>query len=114
MPDRQQYDATEAALPAARNCELCEAARFTEWYYEDDECWSAECEACSVPMIVWKRHDASPPDEVRQRLRTHLERIATERSIQSYSIDEVMRTIPDHYHAHLRPTPFGIDRFHPR
>ena len=42
-------------------CELCAADRVTEWFYEDDECWIAECEACYVPMVVWKRHDPNPP-----------------------------------------------------
>ena len=35
--------------------------RLTEWFYEDDECWVAECESCCVPMVVWKAHDPSPP-----------------------------------------------------
>ena len=50
---------------AEESCELCEAARVTEWYHEDDVCWVAECEACFVPMVVWKRHDPNPPEEVR-------------------------------------------------
>ena len=29
-------------------CELCEAARLTTWYHEDDICWVAECEICAV------------------------------------------------------------------
>ena len=45
----------------AMSCELCEAARLTEWFHEDDDCWIAECESCSVPMVVWKIHDADPP-----------------------------------------------------
>ncbi len=50
------------------SCELCEAARMTEWFYEDDVCWIAECEQCYVPMVVWKTHDPSPPDDVRDAL----------------------------------------------
>ncbi|MEY2965979.1 MAG: hypothetical protein RLY50_29, partial [Actinomycetota bacterium] len=38
-------------------CELCEAARMTEWFFEDDEMWIAECESCGVPMVVWREHD---------------------------------------------------------
>ena len=33
-------------------CELCEAAKMSEWFYEDDEMWIAECESCGVPMVV--------------------------------------------------------------
>ena len=35
-------------------CELCEAARLTTWYHEDDVCWVADCEICAVPMVVWR------------------------------------------------------------
>ncbi|MBJ7261836.1 MAG: hypothetical protein JHD17_07975, partial [Acidimicrobiia bacterium] len=45
------------------NCELCEEARITEWFYEDDDCWIAMCEICAVPMVVWRNHSNSPPPE---------------------------------------------------
>ena len=52
--------------PEPRNdCDLCEAARITEWFHEDDVCWIAECEICAVPMVVWKSHDPNPPDDVK-------------------------------------------------
>ncbi len=44
-------------------CELCEAARLTDWFHEDDTCWVADCEICGVPMVVWKRHGKEPPDD---------------------------------------------------
>ena len=43
-------------------CELCEAARLTEWFHEDDICWVAACEVCDVPMVVWKCHGQEPPE----------------------------------------------------
>src|SRR5690606_41648481 len=45
-PDRRTVD----------GCELCEAARYTHWYHEDDLCWIADCEVCSIPMVVWQHH----------------------------------------------------------
>jgi len=33
----------------ASDCDLCEAARITPWYHEDDICWIAECEICAGP-----------------------------------------------------------------
>ena len=84
------------------SCELCEAAPYTAWYYEDDECWIAECDACSVPMVVWRRHDASPPDDVRRRLHDRLATVVAEQFTDEIWIDENMRTIPTHYHAHAR------------
>lgn len=84
-------------------CELCEAARMSEWFFEDEECWIAECESCSVPMVVWREHDASPNDEVKQRLHQKLESVVATHFTFEMRIDDNMRTIPDHYHAHARP-----------
>ena len=56
-------------------CELCEAARLTEWFYEDDECWIAECDACAVPMVVWRVHDPLPPREVEPGISPQLQEI---------------------------------------
>ena len=85
------------------DCELCEAAQLTERFHEDEECWIAECEACSVPMVVWKTHDPMPHDTVK----TRLHQLLLEVSVRFYDfeprIDDNMRTIPDHYHAHARP-----------
>src|SRR5215510_7039473 len=56
----------------ADHCELCEAARITPWFHEDELCWIAECEICAVPMVVWRAHDPSPPDEVKAQLHARL------------------------------------------
>ena len=37
------------AYERADDCDLCEAARITPWFHEDDICWIAECEICAVP-----------------------------------------------------------------
>jgi hypothetical protein len=86
-----------------RPCDLCEAARTTHWYAEDEHCWVADCEVCDVPMVVWKRHAVDPPPEVLDHLLARLERAATERFGEGrYTVDRVMRQIPDHFHAHAR------------
>ena len=84
------------------DCELCQAARFTEWFYEDDECWIAECEACDVPMIVWKTHESRPPEDTVRRLHDRLIAVVGEFFLDEVYVDDDMRTIPDHYHAHAR------------
>ena len=84
-------------------CELCEAARMTPWYHEDDLCWVADCEACDVPMVVWRRHGPMPSPEDRDRMLTHLARVAAARfGAEGFVVDPVMRQIPDHVHAHAR------------
>lgn len=85
------------------SCELCEAAPLTTRYHDDDECWIAECEACFVPMVVWRVHDPCPDDDVRQRLLSRLSAVADTMFPDGYVLDDRPRTIPDHYHAHARP-----------
>ena len=83
-------------------CDLCEAAKMTEWYFEDDVCWIAECEFCAVPMVVWKLHDPAPSEEIKALLHGHLADVVAERFGWEYYVDDNMRNIPDHYHAHAR------------
>ena len=83
-------------------CELCEAAAITERYHEDDLCWIAECESCWVPMIVWKVHDPRPDDATRARLHATLREVVQRLFVEEIRIDDDMRQIPDHYHAHAR------------
>jgi hypothetical protein len=93
-------------VPTER-CELCEAARMTTWYYDDELCWIADCEICEVPMVVWRVHGSVPPDDVLEALTTRLRAVADERfGTDGYRIDDHMRNIPDHYHAHARDLDF--------
>lgn len=102
MEPQELNDVTTAA-----GCELCEAARLTDWYFEDDRCWVAECESCSVPMVVWKRHDPNPPEEIRVELRRVLSSVVEEHfgwgsPEDDWWFDDRLRSIPTHYHAHAR------------
>ncbi len=84
------------------DCELCEASAFTEWFHADDMCWIAECDSCGVPMVVWRVHDPSPPPDIRARLHEVLTVVVGSQSDAPFWIDEHMRSIPMHYHAHAR------------
>jgi hypothetical protein len=88
---------------ATTRCELCEAARLTPWFYEDDVCWIAECEACAVPMVVWRQHDNAPPEDVKAYLHQQLAAVVARYFEFDHYVDDNMRNIPDHYHAHARP-----------
>jgi hypothetical protein len=84
-------------------CDLCEAAVISTRYYEDDTCWIADCEICQVPMVVWRVHSPSPSDEVKNILQEKLGRVADQEfGAGNWSLDDHMRNIPDHYHAHAR------------
>lgn len=88
-------------------CDLCAAAVVTRRYYEDERCWIADCEICQVPMVVWREHDPAPPEAVRAALLEALARVAdAEFADTPWRVDDHMRNIPDHYHAHARPPYF--------
>ena len=89
-------------ISKAEGCDLCRAAKITPWFHEDDICWIAECEICEVPMVVWRSHGTEPPDEHRQHMMARLRDVAAER-IGEFWVDDHMRNIPDHFHAHARP-----------
>jgi hypothetical protein len=89
------------------NCDLCEAAEITTRYYADELCWIADCEICLVPMIVWRTHSPEPPDDVRTQLHERLSTVADAvLGVGGWRIDDHLRNIPDHYHAHARPPGF--------
>lgn len=84
-------------------CLLCAAARITPWHHEDETCWIADCSVCGVPMVVWRSHDPSPPPALRDHMVAALTAVADARlGSGTYRIDQVMRRIPDHFHAHAR------------
>ncbi|HYV60808.1 MAG TPA: hypothetical protein VFA62_12125 [Acidimicrobiia bacterium] len=91
-----------ASAPAA-GCDLCEAARITPWYHEDEICWIAECEICAVPMVVWRKHGKDPTAADLEHMLDHLGRVAAEQLTVEHYVDDNMRNIPDHFHAHARP-----------
>ena len=64
-PDPRLVRSARAVTEFERSdhCDLCEAARITPWFHEDDVCWIAECEICAVPMVVWRHHGVEPPPE---------------------------------------------------
>ncbi len=93
-------------------CELCEAARITEWFHEDDLCWVAACEICDVPMVVWKSHGSQPEEHQVDHMLAELAKVAdAQLGVEGWSFDRVMRQIPDHFHAHARDPNWWFRRF---
>ncbi len=96
-------DGSTAEVVKDPNCELCVADRFTHWYSADEVCWVADCEACSVPMVVWNGHGDTPPPEVIEHCLAALAAAATTRfGADGWEIDRQMRQVPGHFHAHAR------------
>lgn len=88
-------------------CDLCEAAPLTTRYHEDDLCWIADCEICLVPMVVWRVHSPTPSELEKGDMVQRLTAIADAQfGVGGWKVDDHMRNIPDHYHAHARPPGF--------
>ena len=88
---------------AGHDCDLCRAERRTRWYHEDELCWIAECTICATPMVVLRRHEQRPDVTVLAALHERLALVVTEHFDFDHWVDDEMRRIPDHYHAHARP-----------
>ena len=84
------------------DCDLCKAERYTHWYYEDQLCWIADCEVCSVPMVVWKPHGTEPTTEEHTHMLEALAAAGRDRFGDGFNLDTNMRQIPEHWHAHAR------------
>jgi len=84
------------------SCPICRAERITTWYHEDDVCWIADCEICATPMVVWRWHGTDVPADHRDHMARRLAEVA-DRVFDGHYVDDHMRNIPDHWHAHARP-----------
>ena len=85
-------------------CQLCDAEPLTARLHEDDDCWVADCLVCMTPMVVWRPHGLPDADLESQLLRILGEVAAARYGGEGYYVDPERRKIPDHWHAHARPT----------
>ncbi len=98
--------------PDDSDCELCQAARFTHWYAETEHGWVADCEVCSVPMVVWWHHGVDPPEPARRDLLAALGSAADDRfGPGCWRLDTTMRQVPTHFHAHARDEAWMTERW---
>jgi hypothetical protein len=102
MTQPQRQPGAAATAPADDGCLLCSAERVTDWHFEDETCWVADCLVCLTPMIVWRTHGL-PEAGTEQELLARLAEVAGRRYPEGYWIDAERRRIPDHWHAHARP-----------
>lgn len=103
LPVASPYPGDVAAPTADDACPLCRAERLTPWYLDDPLCWVAECTICTVPMVVLRAHDKDPDPETKAELHARLAEVVGEHFTFEHYVDDDMRQIPDHYHAHARP-----------
>lgn len=62
-------------------------------------------------MVVWRYHGTAPPGEHLTHMHERLREVAAA-ELGDFYVDDHMRNIPDHWHAHARPKGgfFGRDR----
>jgi len=53
-------------------------------------------------MVVWRWHGTYPPADDVAHMHARLRDVATAQ-VGEYWMDDHMRNIPDHWHAHARP-----------
>jgi len=97
------YHARPMARETDAHCDLCEAARITPWFHEDEICWIAECEICATPMVVWRSRGTEPPEAELAHMHERLASVVAAYFTFEHYVDDNMRNIPGHYHAHARP-----------
>jgi hypothetical protein len=101
----ERTDLAAARLEPA-GCELCEAEELTWRYFEDDVLWVCDCQSCSTPMVVLKRHTSDPTPDERQAMEAALRQVADDEfGLDAWTLDTEQRAIPDHCHWHARPLP---------
>jgi hypothetical protein len=54
-------------------------------------------------MVVWREHGREPSSADLEHMLDQLGRIAAEQLTVEHYVDDNMRNIPDHFHAHARP-----------
>ena len=79
-------------------CPLCAPVeKRTNWYFEDNICWVADCESCGIPMVVLKRHETLP--EIYEQV--HMNNITRLLFGEKRKIRSTMKKIKNHYHFHV-------------
>ena len=54
-------------------------------------------------MVVWRSHGVTPPADQLAHMHDKLAMVVAEYFTFEHYVDDNMRNIPDHYHAHARP-----------
>lgn len=94
---------------ADRPCDLCQLARYTQWYAEFHHPFPftiLDCDSCDVPIAVLGEHRANVTPEEIAYMEKALHLIAEQKysgKFPKWIFDHQMRQIPDHYHFHVRP-----------
>jgi len=81
------------------DCPLCKREEITRKYCENNKVWVVDCKTCGVPMIVWKEHKPTVTDEEKAYM-VKMANILFD--MRDKKIDDRMRSLPDHYHMHIR------------
>ena len=82
------------------SCQLCTAEKLTKRYYEDDCWWIADCLTCNVPLVVYKGHTVQVLVVDLDVIYKAIQGIFPGLKMEHFDFDR--RSIPNHYHFHIR------------
>lgn len=94
---------------ADRPCDLCQLARYTQWYAEFHYPFRftiLDCDSCDIPMVVLGEHRVDVAPEEVAYMEKALNLVAEQKfsgKFPKWMFDHTMRQIPNHYHFHVRP-----------
>ena len=77
-------------------CELCNLIKITHWYFDEDDFAVMDCKRCKVPMYVWKDHEFPTVDDINMLI-SH-----ANKHFPNGTLDFKRRSIPSHFHFHVR------------
>ena len=105
LPEGVIFTEGEGRYVPTDGCALCKRERLTTWYYDIGEWWIADCVTCQVPMVVYIHHIVIPPPVQLSYILRFLRAQSDNLSHTNYppeKYDFFRRSIPDHFHFHLR------------
>jgi len=77
------------------SCPLCRGKKLSEWFWNDEVCWVAECTHCHQPMIVLNHH-GEPTEKELQHMKIVSKKLFPDKGWRG-----VRRQIQGHFHEHL-------------
>jgi len=94
---------------ADRPCDLCQLARYTQWYAEFHYPFRftiLDCDSCDVPIVVLGEHRIAVTSEEVAYMEKTLNLVAEQKfagKFPNWFLDNKLQQIPTHYHFTLRP-----------
>jgi len=107
IKDKKDTNLINDKIRPHSSCPLCRLYEnreiTTRFYFENDQVILVDCKTCGVPMVVLKRHTDNPSrEEIKEMYWALLNKVPENQQKAGWQIENLMRSIPNHPHYHLR------------